>query len=114
VTKKQLEEFIELSNRASSGWHHGPFTGAGHVWVYRNGSPLFEPVFRKLGRLVNNIICKFRSDSYFALEPKELHKQTQNDVEFIIAARNLAPKMAKELLENCLFQEGHGQVPSDN
>ena len=49
-TKKDLDWMRYAVKCVGGGeWDEGPETGAGHVWLYRNGRATGEPVFKMRG-----------------------------------------------------------------
>jgi hypothetical protein len=50
MTRTELNDLRYLARNVGAGrWDSGPETGAGHVWIYRDGHCTGEPVFKMRG-----------------------------------------------------------------
>lgn len=110
MTKLTLDDrvraFLALAEKATPAeWNTGPITGAGSVWVYTHGSPVAEPVsprdwvgrFKRLFRMRADAIFECYDGTKDGSAEDRRWKKVEQNAAFVVAARNDAPGIIREL-----------------
>jgi len=96
------KRILKLDKEAQSGpWNTGPTTAAGDVWIYRQGSPLMEPLhfIRRMFRLRSDSQKQWEPGETFEAKDDRFWQQKQKDARFIVEARTAVPILAKAILD---------------